>query len=434
MFTLLFVVFLVAGVLIRMWLASRQMRHVLQHRNAVPAEFAGRIGAISHERAADYTVARVRLRMWSLLFDSAVLLGLTLLGGLDLIDGWVRATIENDFLRQLALIGVVAGLLSLLGLPFSIYRQFGLEARFGFNRMSFGLFVADAVKGLVVSLVLGLPLLAAILWLMRSAGDAWWIWAWAVWAAFNLTVMLVYPRFIAPLFNKFSPLDDPALAGRIQALAKRCGFALDGLFVMDGSRRSAHGNAYFTGIGKSKRIVFFDTLLAKLNADEIEAVLAHELGHFSHKHIFKRLVLSFGMALFVFALLGWASQQVWFYDQLGVTPALAGGNQGMALLLFFLVSPVFIFFLTPLASWWSRRHEFEADRYAATHADPNQLVSALVKLYDDNASTLTPDPLHSAFYDSHPPATIRIGRLIAAGARMPGDGLSDAGSPQVQPV
>jgi len=429
MFTLLFVVFLVAGVLIRMWLGARQMRHVVRNRNTVPAEFAGRIGAISHERAADYTVARVRLKMWSLLFDSAVLVGLTLLGGLEWINTWLGSLIDNDFGRQLALLGVVAGLLGLLGLPFSIYRQFGLEARFGFNRMSFGLFMGDAIKGLILSVALGLPLIAAILWLMRSAGTAWWIWAWAVWAGFNLVVMLVYPRFIAPLFNKFSPLDDPALAGRIQALAKRCGFALDGLFVMDGSRRSAHGNAYFTGIGRAKRIVFFDTLLAKLNADEIEAVLAHELGHFSHKHIFKRLVLSFGMALAVFALLGWVSQQVWFYEQLGVSPSLTGGNQGMALLLFFLVSPVFMFFLTPLASWWSRRHEFEADRYAADHADPNHLVSALVKLYDDNAATLTPDPVHSAFYDSHPPATIRIGRLIAAGASLP-----NANAPQAYPA
>jgi len=426
MFTLLFVVFLVAGVLIRMWLGARQMRHVVRNRDTVPAEFAGRIGAISHERAADYTVARVRLKMWSLLFDSAVLVGLTLLGGLEWINTWLGGLIDNDFGRQLALLGVVAGLLGLLGLPFSIYRQFGLEARFGFNRMSFGLFMGDAIKGLILSVALGLPLIAAILWLMRSAGTAWWIWAWAVWAGFNLVVMLVYPRFIAPLFNKFSPLDDPALAGRIQALAKRCGFALDGLFVMDGSRRSAHGNAYFTGIGRAKRIVFFDTLLAKLNADEIEAVLAHELGHFSHKHIFKRLVLSFGMALAVFALLGWVSQQVWFYEQLGVSPSLTGGNQGMALLLFFLVSPVFMFFLTPLASWWSRRHEFEADRYAADHADPNHLVSALVKLYDDNAATLTPDPVHSAFYDSHPPATIRIGRLIAAGASLPNSDAAQA--------
>ncbi len=419
MFTLLFVACLLFGVLIRLYLASRQVRHVVRHRDQVPAEFAGRIGKTSHQRAADYTVARSRLTTIGLVFDSAVLLGLTLLGGLDAIDSWLRGWLGDGLVTQLALIGVVASLLGVLGLPLAAYRQFGLEARFGFNRMSWRLFVTDMFKGLAVSVVLGLPLIAAILWLMRTAGSAWWIWGWAVWAAFNLAVMLLYPRVIAPMFNRFSPLDDPDLVARIQALATRCGFALDGLFVMDGSRRSAHGNAYFTGIGKSKRIVFFDTLLAKLNIDEIEAVLAHELGHFSHRHIFKRLVFGFTMAFGVFALLGWVAGQAWFYEGLGVTPSLAGGNEGMALLLFFLVAPVFTFFLTPVASWYSRRHEFEADRYAASHADPNQLVSALVKLYDDNAATLTPDPVHSAFYDSHPPATIRIGRLTAAGARLP---------------
>ena len=273
--------------------------------------------------------------------------------------------------------------------------------------MTPGLFVADALKGLLVAAVLGLPLAAAVLWLMGSAGAYWWAWAWGLWMVFNLALLIIYPMFIAPLFNKFTPLTDPDLAGRIQRLAQRCGFALNGLFVMDGSRRSAHGNAYFTGFGRSRRIVFFDTLLARLNGDEIEAVLAHELGHFAKRHIIKRICFSFGAALVFFALLGWISQQPWFYVGLGVLPQLGGRNDAMALLLFFLVIPVFTFVFTPLASWYSRRDEFEADRYAAEQSSPDRLVSALVKLYDDNAATLTPDPVHSAFYDSHPPAAVR---------------------------
>lgn len=276
--------------------------------------------------------------------------------------------------------------------------------------------ISDAAKGLLVAAVLGLPLAAAVLWLMGSAGQYWWIWAWALWTVFNLALLIVYPMFIAPLFNKFTPLSDPELAGRIQRLAQRCGFALNGLFVMDGSRRSAHGNAYFTGFGRSRRIVFFDTLLARLNADEIEAVLAHELGHFAKRHIIKRILFSFAAALGFFAILGWVAQQPWFYVGLGVLPQLGGRNDAMALLLFFLAIPVFTFVFTPLASWYSRRDEFEADRYAAEQSSPDRLVSALVKLYDDNAATLTPDPVHSAFYDSHPPAAVRIRHLTAPAA------------------
>ena len=313
MFTLLFVAFLLIDVAVRLWLATRQIRHVARNREQVPAEFSHRIGLTSHQRAADYTVARVRLGMLERTYDAIVLVGLTLLGGLQAIDLAVGQLTSNDFLRQMLLLVTVALLLGLLGLPFTLWRQFRLEARFGFNRMTPGLFVADALKGLLVAAVLGLPLAAAVLWLMGSAGAYWWAWAWGLWMVFNLALLIIYPMFIAPLFNKFTPLTDPDLAGRIQRLAQRCGFALNGLFVMDGSRRSAHGNAYFTGFGRSRRIVFFDTLLARLNGDEIEAVLAHELGHFAKRHIIKRICFSFGAALVFFALLGWISQQPWFY-------------------------------------------------------------------------------------------------------------------------
>ncbi|KOF53100.1 peptidase M48 [Achromobacter sp. DMS1] len=416
MFTLLFVAFLLADIAVRFWLATRQIRHVALNRGEVPAEFSHRIGLASHQRAADYTVARAKLGLLERTYDAIVLVCLTLLGGLQAIDLAVAGVVSNDFLRQLLLLATVALLLGLLGLPFTLWRQFRLEARFGFNRMTPGLFASDAVKGLLVAAVLGLPLAAAVLWLMGSAGPYWWIWAWALWTVFNLSLLIVYPMFIAPLFNKFTPLQDPELAGRIQRLAQRCGFALNGLFVMDGSRRSAHGNAYFTGFGRSRRIVFFDTLLARLNADEIEAVLAHELGHFAKRHIIRRVLISFAAALAFFALLGWISQQPWFYVGLGVLPQLGGRNDAMALLLFFLAIPVFTFMFTPLASWYSRRDEFEADRYAAQQSSPERLVSALVKLYDDNAATLTPDPVHSAFYDSHPPAAVRIRHLMAGAA------------------
>ncbi len=416
MFTLLFVAFLLADIAVRLWLASRQIRYVATHRSQVPPEFSDRIGISSHQRAADYTLARVRLGMLERVYDAVLLVGLTLFGGLQVIDLFVGQVVHDDFLRQILLLVVVALLLSVLGLPFTLWRQFKLEAHFGFNRMTLKLFVTDALKGLLITLVLGLPLAAAVLWLMAKAGTYWWIWAWAVWIVFNMVVLVIYPTVIAPLFNKFTPLADADLAQRIQGLAKRCGFALNGLFVMDGSRRSAHGNAYFTGFGKTRRIVFFDTLLARLNTDEIEAVLAHELGHFARRHIIKRILLSFGAAFIFFAALGWLADQTWFYVGLGVLPQLGGRNDAMALILFFLAMPVFTFMFTPLASWYSRRDEFEADRYAAAQSSPERLVSALVKLYDDNANTLTPDPVHSAFYDSHPPAAVRIRHLMARAA------------------
>lgn len=411
MLTYVFVALLLVHVVVKVWLASRQMRHVAAHRDAVPSEFAERIRLASHQRAADYTVARARLGIVERVFDAGVLISLTLLGGLQFLDWLAGAISQHSMLRQLILIGMVTGLLGILGLPFTLYRQFELESRFGFNRMTLKLFAADTLKGIVLGIILGTPLIAAILWLMQEAGTYWWIWAWGLWAAFNILVTLLYPLVIAPLFNTFKPLNDPELAQRIGALATRCGFSLKGLFVMDGSKRSAHGNAYFTGFGRSRRIVFFDTLLNRLTANEVEAVLAHELGHFSRKHIVKRIVLGFGIAFAFFWVLGWLADQPAFYDALGVTPRLTGDNHAMALILFALILPICTFFLTPLASWYSRRDEFEADTYASEQSDARDLISALVKLYDDNAATLTPDPVHSAFYDSHPPATVRIRHL-----------------------
>ncbi len=410
-FTLLFVTVLTLGVMTRLWLATRQIRHVVRHRGAVPEVFAHRISLTSHQRAADYTVARVRLSIIETIVDAAVLIVLTLMGGLQWLAEWSYTLPGGDIVRQLALIAAVTVILGALGLPFTLWRQFRLEAKFGFNRMSFKLFVADTLKGIVVGTVLGLPLVAVVLWLMQSAGTLWWVWAWVVWAIFNLAILWLFPTVIAPLFNKFTPLADAELTARINALTQRCGFSLNGLFVMDGSKRSAHGNAYFTGFGKAKRIVFFDTLLSRLNADEIEAVLAHELGHFKHRHILRRIVLSFAMSLGFLALLGWLAQRSWFYTGLGVDPNLMGPSNGLALVLFFLVMPVFTFLFTPISSWYSRRDEFQADSFAASQTEASRLVSALVKLYDDNAATLTPDPTHSAFYDSHPPAAIRIGHL-----------------------
>lgn len=411
MFTLLFVAFLLTDIALRLWLATRQIRHVTAQRAQVPAEFSDRIGLPSHQRAADYTVAKTKLGMVERVADAAILIALTLLGGLQLLDVALGHAIDNEMLRQLALVGCVLVAVSLLGLPFSIWRKFKLEAKFGFNRITPRLFIVDSVKGLLLGLLFGLPLCALVLWVMANTGAWWGWWAWCIWVVFNVLVLWLFPTLIAPLFNKFVPLDNPELAARIQALAKRCGFALRGLFVMDGSRRSAHGNAYFTGFGKSRRIVFFDTLLSRLNVDEVEAVLAHELGHFKHKHIIKRMFVTFALALGFFLLLHWLSGQVWFYTGLGVLPQLGRPNDALALILFFLVTPTFTFWASPLASWLSRRDEFQADRYAVGQCTAQPLIAALIKLYDDNAATLTPDPLHSAFYDSHPPAVLRIQHL-----------------------
>src|SRR5690554_8160 len=411
MFTLLFVAFLLIDMLLKFWLASRQIRHVRQHRDQVPEAFAARISLHSHRRAADYTVEKMRLGMVERLVEAIVLVGFTLLGGLQFLDLRLGEVFENEMLRQLALIGAVFAIMGIVGLPFAIYNKFRLEQRFGFNRVTPRLFIIDCVKMLLLSLLFGTPLAAAVLWVMGNTGGHWVWWAWGIWVAFNILLIWLFPTLIAPLFNKFTPLQDPEISERIGKLMQRCGFAVDGLFVMDGSKRSAHGNAYFTGFGKARRIVFFDTLLNRLNVDEVEAVLAHELGHFKHKHIIKRMIVTFSVALGFFVLLGWLSNQVWFYTGLGVVPQLGRPNDALALILLFLVIPVFTFWVTPVASWLSRRDEFQADRYAAHQCSPDWLVSALVKLYDDNAATLTPDPVHSAFYDSHPPAVIRIQHL-----------------------
>ncbi|HTJ93943.1 MAG TPA: M48 family metallopeptidase [Pararobbsia sp.] len=413
MLTYLFVIALLAMVATKLWLASRQIRFVSAHRSAVPERFVQTMSLESHQRAADYTIARTRLTMVEVVAGAVLLVVLTLLGLLQWLNTAITSELGHGLVAQLALIAAVAVITSLVDLPFEYYRQFVIEARFGFNRMTRKLFVIDLFKTIALGVALGLPLVAAVLWLMGRAGALWWLWAWALWVGFNSLVLVLYPTVIAPLFNKFEPLDDVSLRQRIESLMARCGFAAKGLFVMDGSRRSAHGNAYFTGFGAAKRIVFFDTLLARLSGDEIEAVLAHELGHFKRKHVLKRLVVTFLISLVLLALLGWLVQHAWFFTQLGVEPSLAGGNDALALILFFLVLPVFVFFISPLGSLTSRKHEFEADAFAAGQTRAEDLVSALVKLYQDNASTLTPDPIYTAFYYSHPPASQRIDRLLA---------------------
>ncbi|HTT13207.1 MAG TPA: M48 family metallopeptidase [Burkholderiaceae bacterium] len=415
-FTLVFVAFLIAMVAIKFWLALRQVRHVSAHAGRVPEQFAERVTIEAHRKAAAYTIARQRLGMIETGVGAVVLVALTLFGGVQAIADTLAGWTGRGFLFELLLVGVVLGVLGLIDLPFAWYRQFRIEQAFGFNRMTPALFVADLLKALAIAIAVGGPILAIVFWLMQKAGTLWWLYAWLVWIAFNALVLVLYPTLIAPLFNKFTPLQDGALAARIQALLERTGFSSRGVYVMDGSRRSSHGNAYFTGLGRAKRIVFFDTLVDRLQPPEIEAVLAHELGHFKLRHIAKRLTFSVLASLAVLALLGWLVTQPWFYQGLGVTPALDAPNDALALVLFFLVLPVFTFVFGPIASRLSRRHEFEADAFAARHARASDLVTALVKLYQENASTLTPDPLHSAFYDSHPPAAMRVQRLLAAGA------------------
>ncbi|WP_371767954.1 M48 family metallopeptidase [Massilia sp.] len=414
-FSVLFVVFLLLTLGLRYWLARRHIRHVLRHRDQVPAEFAAKIPLSAHQKAADYTVAKTRFGLWAALWNTLVLTGFTLLGGLQALSTALLHATGPGMVHQILLIVAFAIVSGALDLPFSYYRQFVLEERFGFNKMTVGLWIADAVKGGLVGAVIGLPLLWVVLTLMDRTGALWWLYAWLVWSGFQLLMMVLYPTVIAPIFNKFTPLTDDKLKDRIEGLMTRVGFAAKGLFVMDGSKRSAHGNAYFSGFGSNKRIVFFDTLLSRLAPEEIEAVLAHELGHFKLKHIIKRIGVLFALSLAFLALLGWLKTQVWFYTGLGVLPLLGQSNDAMALLLFTLVLPVFTFPFSPLTSITSRKHEFEADAFAASHSDARDLVSALVKMYEDNAATLTPDPIHSAFYDSHPPASVRIRHLRLAG-------------------
>jgi STE24 endopeptidase len=415
-FSVLFVTFFVLTLALRFWLASRHIRHVAQHRAEVPSEFAAKIPLAAHQKAADYTVAKTRLGLVTLLWGGVVLIGFTLLGGLQALSSALLHLTGPGMLHQMALVVAFAVISGVLDLPFEYYRQFVLEQRYGFNKMTVGLWLADMAKGALVGAIIGLPLLWVVLSLMDKTGRLWWLYAWLVWSGFQLLMMVLYPSLIAPLFNKFTPLADDSLKSRIEGLMARVGFASKGLFVMDGSKRSAHGNAYFSGFGANKRIVFFDTLLARLAPQEIEAVLAHELGHFKLRHIIKRIALMFALSLGFLALLGYLKEQAWFYTGLGVTPMMGSSNDAMALILFVLVLPIFTFVLAPLSSITSRKHEFEADAFAARHTDSRDLVSALVKMYEDNASTLTPDPLHSAFYDSHPPASVRIRHLNLAEA------------------
>jgi len=409
-FTLTFISLVLASTLIRLWLAGRHIRHVQHHRDQVPAAFSATITLDAHQKAADYTAAKSKLGLNEGVVQTLFLLALTLGGGLQSIDTfWQQVFADQTIIRGVAVIASGMLLTSLIDLPFVYYKTFVIDEEFGFNKMSLAMFFADLIKHGLLGLVLGGPILLLALWLMQSAGAYWWLYLWFAWSAFNLIMLAVYPSFIAPLFNQFSPLQDEQLKTRIESLLTKCGFKSQGLFVMDGSTRSSHGNAYFTGFGASKRVVFFDTLLARLNTDEIESVLAHELGHFKHHHVIKRIIMLFSVSFLGLALLGWLMQQAWFYTGLGVQNT----SDYMALILFLLVTPVFLFLLRPAMASYSRKNEFEADAYAAKQASAKELVSALVKLYRDNAATLTPDPLHSAFYDSHPPASTRIARLAA---------------------
>ncbi len=409
-----FIAALLVSLALKFWLATRQMRHVALHRNVVPAAFAATIPLAAHQKAADYTLAKGRFGLLSTAFGAAVLLGWTLLGGLDAVNDAVRDLVHprlGGMAYQLALFAAFAAIGGLLELPFDLYSTFRIEQRFGFNRMTWKLYLADALKNLLVGVLIGLPIAALILWIMGATGPLWWLWAWGAWMGFNLLILVLYPTVIAPLFNKFEPLADESLKARVQALMARCGFTARGLFVMDGSKRSAHANAYFTGFGAAKRVVFFDTLLTKLSPGEVEAVLAHELGHFKHRHVIKRIVAMFGLSLAGFALLGWMSSQAWFYQGLGVQPGIGAPNDALALLLFLLVVPVFGFFVSPLLAQLSRRHEFQADAYACAQASGVDLSSALLKLHEDNAATLTPDPVYVKFYYSHPPASERLAAM-----------------------
>ncbi|MGN6525598.1 MAG: M48 family metallopeptidase [Burkholderiaceae bacterium] len=424
-----FALAILASLAVKYWLATRQMRHVAAHRDAVPPAYAGLVTPEAHRKAADYSLAKLRLGIVSDAVGAAVLIGWTLLGGLAWLNHAVLGLVEprwGTMAYQLALFGAFSAIGWLVDLPIGLYSTFVLEQRFGFNRMTAGRYVKDTLLSTALGVAIGGPLLAAVLWIMQAAGTYWWALAWAVLVAFQLLAMVVYPAFIAPLFNRFEPLADEALAARVQALMARCGFRARGFYVMDGSKRSAHSNAYFTGFGASKRVVFYDTLLARLSGDELEAVLAHELGHFAHRHILKRLVAVFAFSLAGFALLGWLANQPAFYYGLGTLPNMSAPNNAQALLLFMLALPPFLYFVSPLFASLSRRDEYQADAYARDRANATELVRALLKLYEDNATTLTPDPVFVRFYYSHPPASARIAALgvpIAALAGIVADAI-----------
>ena len=405
--TLIFLLALVLSLAIQFWLDRRQLAHVQQHRDTVPDAFKARIPLEAHQKAADYTVTRMRLGMLEMVLGAVLLLIWTLGGGLQLLDSFWRDMAFSPLVTGVVVIFSVLIISSLLDLPFAIYRTFVIEQRFGFNRMSPSVFISDQIKHLLVLLILGVPLASLVLWLMQDANPLWWLYVWIVWMGFSLLMLWAWPAFIAPIFNKFVPLEDKVLKQRIEELLNRCGFRSNGVFVMDGSRRSSHGNAYFSGLGTNKRIVFFDTLLKSLNPDEVEAVLAHELGHFKRRHIQKRIISMAVLSLAGLAILAWLMKLPEFYTGLGITEA----STYMALILFMMVSPIFSLYLQPLMAHFSRKHEFEADDYAAQQSDAAILIEALVKLYKENASTLTPDPIYSAFHDSHPPAPVRVAHL-----------------------
>ena len=408
-----FALALLAGLLLRFWLASRQIRHVARHRGELPADFANTVSLSAHQKAADYTIAKTRLGLLELALGAGVLLGWTLLGGISTLNSFLLSALGGGgMVQQLAVLASFAVISALLDLPLGLYQTFSVEQAYGFNKTTPKLWLLDFVKSSLLGALIGLPIAALILWLMGAAGAQWWIWAWGTWVGFNLLLLWALPTFIAPLFNKFTALEDGAIKTQVTALMARCGFAAKGLFVMDGSKRSAHGNAYFTGFGSAKRVVFYDTLLAKLSPDEIAAVLAHELGHFKHRHLSRRMLLLFGTSLLAFAMLGWLANQSWFYAGLGVAPNLGAPNDALALLLFMISAPLLSFFIAPVFSAMSRRDEFEADAYAVAHTSGQDLATALLKLYEDNAATLTPDPVYVRFYYSHPPASERLARLL----------------------
>jgi STE24 endopeptidase len=411
-FSALFVAALLSNAVVKLWLAYRQLDHVGANRAEVPVAFREQINIAAHHKAADYTSTLVRFGGLTVLFDTFLLLMFTVGGGIQWLSDASSRLTDSLLLQGVTVIVLVLILQSILEIPFDLYRTFNIEARFGFNKMTLKLYLLDAAKGTLLGATLGLPLLFAVLWMMSAMGELWWLYVWGVWVTFNLLLLFIYPTYIAPMFNKFEPLQDEAQKLRIESLLARCGFESSGLFVMDGSKRSSHGNAYFTGFGKTKRIVFFDTLLQRLTPGEIDAVLAHELGHFKHRHVIKRIAFTFAISLGFLWLLAQLLHADWFYAGLGVHTQ----STAIALLLFFMALPVFTFLLHPLASAYSRKHEFEADAYAAQHTDANELVNALVKLYQDNAKTLTPDPLYATFYESHPPAPIRIAHLQQLGA------------------
>jgi STE24 endopeptidase len=411
--TLALAIALITNLGLKLWLATRQARHVALHQHEVPAAFAGTISLQAHQKAAHYTLAKSKIGLWDMALEALVLLGWTLLGGLDWLNQSLLAWLGAGMAQQLALVVGFMLIGGLIHLPLSLVQTFGVEQRFGFNNMTWRLWLSDMVKGVALGLILGLPIVWLVLWLMQAGGHLWWLYAWGALVAYQLFVMWIAPNVIMPLFNKFTPLEDETLKERVSRLMARAGFTAKGFFVMDGSRRSAHSNAFFTGFGASKRVVFFDTLLQQLSPDEMEAVLAHELGHFKHRHILKMMATSFVMTLLGLALLGWLSQQPWFYTGLGVMPNMSSANDALALLLFMMVVPLFTFFFSPLSAGRSRRFEFEADAYAVANSDGKHLAGALLKLYQDNASTLTPDPLYVAFYYSHPPASQRLARMTA---------------------